>query len=324
MSETVNNSPVLVGEQFTWSNWAEGKTFGFGQTYTLTEAELSAGIVDPDGDETLTRFDGLNDRVGDTRVIGSAGGADVILKLESFDSNGERVYSVTVAEVPEDARLFSDTITFYNLNFATTDGVSKSLRLSPGSFTTDLDIGGRVVNSRVELVGEQFTWASFFEDKQIVSGGQYVLTEAELSSGKVDPDGDDTLTRFDGLNDMVGDTRVIGKVGSEDIILTLTEFDQNGDRVYTVTIPSGEFSGQTADFYNVKFATIEDPASYEDTLFTKSLRLSSGSYSETIESTSLIEAGVEGVDFWYDGAISPNFDQDAFLVSWCRSPRRRW
>lgn len=26
----------------------------------------------------------------------------------------------------------------------------------------------------------------------------------------------------------------------------------------------------------------------------------------------LIESGVEGVDFWYDGAISPNFNQDAF------------
>ena len=26
----------------------------------------------------------------------------------------------------------------------------------------------------------------------------------------------------------------------------------------------------------------------------------------------LVETGVEGVDFWYDGAISPNFDQDAF------------
>ena len=28
--------------------------------------------------------------------------------------------------------------------------------------------------------------------------------------------------------------------------------------------------------------------------------------------TTVTEAGVEGVDFWYDGAISPNFDQDAF------------
>lgn len=70
-----------------------------------------------------------------------------------------------------------------------------------------------------------------------------------------------------------------------------------------------------------------DTITYDFTTFdgfvysvTKSIEVAPTDYSTlTIEapepsppSSPLIEAGVEGVDFWYDGGISPNFDNDAF------------
>lgn len=89
--------------------------------------------------------------------------------------------------------------------------------------------------------------------------------------------------------------------------------DKNSNLVYffyTVTDPDTGESFSDFSRQGVKVA----PSGYtpEYTLDEATDPIVSDSGINFYDEDSLIEAGVEGVDFWYDGAISPNFNQDAF------------
>ena len=192
------------------------------------------------------------------------------------------------------------------------NGVTETIRFYRTLTGGDIDIQAvSSINSRTTPLGEdlsEFLGVTITNEDGTVRSG---ITESQLLTGIYNENG-----TKEGLSAEVFSIR--SGAETDAISLTFETYEVNGEKLFVFDEYVNNVDRILFD-YTVDSSTDSiDPLAL--TGFFRAEEQRTGSTYEQytwdqlspVSPSPQIEAGTEGVDFWYDGAISPNFDQDAF------------
>ena len=202
------------------------------------------------------------------------------------------------------------------LNYTTTTGLSGTLEVpylvvpTDNEFT-DFSDGG---DSRLVVRGDTRKTqreGGIISDKPIYYGFDNYITEEDILSSLTDTFG--VAPRVDKINSIF-----LSPNGSS--TSTRIDFEEVSDGVWKISSDDVGDSEYFAPFSPTNRSFLIEAEFVDDGLgsFTYVSRFlgqdaPEGYVQPEAPVTELTEAGTEGVDFWYDGQISENFDQDAFF-----------
>lgn len=199
------------------------------------------------------------------------------------------------------------------LNYTTTTGLSGTLEVpflvvnTDNEFVDFTDNGESPLRRRGDT-GQFSRSLSQISDKIIYYGFDNYITEADI---------------VDSLTDTLGTAPTVEKINA---IYLSTNGDSRSSQIRFEEVSDGVWKIFAEDIGDVEInrpfnisnnSFLVNAVINDDGLgtFTYEARLlgdpAPAGYVQP-EAPSIVSEGVEGVDFWYDGAISPNFDQDAF------------
>lgn len=282
----------------------------------LSDEMLSSGYISLDGSElsienlqissgTLTYGTALGDTYGSYFLDFEAGfTGEITLTYDIVNSTGE---SITVERTLNVVDNVSDTSGSF-APFGTREDGTTIDQFWRDSSDPDLKLTNRNSSTYVrEFTLTDGDNVDQWDPQLVQQGGSALIYRQQFGTGLIvtdSPDVENTLT-----NNQIRNLSAQNGTFSNTDLLTL-----NG--ATTVYTPDPGFAGYdtiTFDIVNLDGESVQ---------ITKTIEVVPTDYSAlTIEApeppvvtepTLALEAGTEGVDFWYDGVISPNYDQDAF------------